>query len=240
VRVAHAPGASRLPASEGVVEDVAGPNEEGTGWNLTVRIGEAGAGDSLVSVAESELEATGLAVDERGERVPLAERPGPDELRDRIEVRLFTELVDGIAAARTAEEVERELAEAVSAAAITIVAERHWSEPYNYEFGITIEPFDDPVEALGEIALLGEGGWISSRDDGWRFDLWWSGGADTDAVFLVPDVHGAEVSFLPWRSPRRRPEDERPLLAVPIRTELDDPGERELDGLDPEPGDEEP
>jgi hypothetical protein len=240
VRVAHAPGASRLPTNEGVVEDVAGPNDEGTGWNLTVRIGEPGAGGSLVSIAESELEATGLALDERGERVPLAERPRADERRDRIELRLFTELADGIAAARTAEEVERELAEMVSASAITIVAERHWSEPYNYEFGVTIEPFDDPVEALGELALMGEGGWISSRDDGWRFDLWWSGGPDADAVFLVADVHGAEVSFLPWRSPRRRPEDERPLLAVPIRSGLDEPGGREDDELDPEPGDEEP
>ncbi len=227
-----------MPASEGVVEDVAGPNEEGTGWNVTVRIGEAGAGDSLVSVSESALEATGLALDERGQRVPLASGPGPDELGDRIELRLFTELVDGIAAARVAEEIERELLVELAGSAVTIVAERHWSEPYNYEFAVTISPHDDPVEALGWLALLGEGGWISSRDDGWRFDLWWNGAGDADAVFLSPDVHGAEVSFLPWRSPRRRPEQERPLLAVPMRTGLDAPDDA-FGGLDPEPGDEE-
>jgi hypothetical protein len=229
-----------MPSSEGVVEAVAGPNDEGTGWNLTVRIGEPGAGDSLVSLPESALEATGLALDERGRRVPLAEGEAPDELGDRIELRLFTELVDGIAAARVAEEIERELLEELQGSTVTIVAERHWSEPYHYELAVTIAPHDDPVEALGWLALLGEGGWISSRDDGWRFDLWWSSPHGGDSLFLSTDVHGAEVSFLPWGSPRRRPEPERPLLAVPIRPGLEGPEEGDFGDLDPEPGDEEP
>lgn len=230
LRVARAPGEATLAASEGVVEDVAGPNEDGTGWDVTVRIGETGEADTLVSLPESKLEATGLALDERGRRVPLSAVPAPAELRDRIELQLFTEIVDGVAAARVADELERELLAVLPGAVITIVAERHWSQPYNYEFALGVEPLGDAVDALGWLALAGDGGWISSRDDGWRFDLWWSGSGGERAVFLVPDVHGAEVSFLPWQSPRRRPADERPLLAVPIRAGLDDPGESEPGG----------
>ena len=232
-------GDSQLPGREAVVEELSGPNEEGTGWDITVHIGASGTGDSLVSVPESALEATGVALDERGERVPLADTPRPEELGDRIELRLFTGLVDAIAAVRIAEEIERALAAVLGAAAISIVAERHWAEPCNYEFAVAIEPLEDPLEALGGVALLGEGGWISSRDDGWRFDLWWSGDPERRAVFLVPAVHGAEVSFRPWRSPRRRPEGERPLLSIPLRAGLGQPYEPEIGRLDDEPGDEE-
>ena len=55
--------------------------------------------------------------------------------------------------------------------------------------------------------------------------------ADEEAVLIVPQVHAAELAYLPWRSPRRRPHTERPLVAINL-----------LDGqqqLDPEPGDEE-
>ncbi len=239
MRVAPAPGEAARLRNEGVVEDVSGPTEDGTGWELTVRIGAPGVGDELVSVAESELEATGLALDERGQRVPLSQRPGPEQPGDRIELRLFTEIVDGIAAARAAEEVERELLAVLAGSSVAIVAERHWSEPYNYEFAVSVEPLDDPIEALGWLALMGDGGWISSRDDGWRFDLWWSGARDGESVFLVQDVHSAEVSFRPWRSPRRRPESERPLLAVLMRAGLNDPAEADPGDLDAEPGDEE-
>ncbi len=248
VRVAQAPADSALPEGEAVVEDVAGPNEEGTGWNVTVRIGEPGSGD-LVAVSESALETTGLALDEKGDRVPVDERPGPEELRDRIEMRLFTALADGIAAARVAEAIEGELLAVLAGATVAIVAERHWSEPYNYEFAVTVEPLDDADDALSWLALVGDGGWIASRDDGWRFDLWWSGGPGTDSVFLTPDVHGVELSFLPWRSPQRRPESERPLVNVLLRAGLEDPPEAsdeadagfDLDAgeLDVEPGDEE-
>ena len=236
----RAPEESLLPESEGVVEDVAGPNDEGTGWNITVRIPEEGAGDALVAVAESALETTGVALDERGQRVSVAERPELEERRDRLELRLFTSLADGIATARIAEEIEAELQAVLSGASVTIVAERHWSEPYNYELAVTIEPLDDPEEALGWLALVGDGGWIACQDDGWRFDLWWSGGPGTDAVFLAPDIHGAEVSLLPWRSPHRRPEAERPLVNVLIRAGLDAPGEEDAGELDAEAGDEEP
>jgi hypothetical protein len=222
---------------EGVVEDIAGPNDEGTGWTVTVRLGGEASGDTLVALPEAALEPTGLAVDERGRRVPLATLPRPDEPRDRIELRLFTDLVDGIEAARAAEEIEQELLASLSGATVTIVAERHWSEPYSYEFTVTVEPAGEGVEALGWLALLGDGGWISSRDDGWRFDLWWDAGS-ADAIFLSAEVHGAQVAFLPWHSPRRRPEQARPLLAVSLRAGLGEPGE-DNDDLDAQPGDEE-
>jgi len=239
VRVAPAPGAVPLAVLEGIVQDVAGPNEDGTGWNLTVKVGQPGANDTLVSLAESSLEATGMEVDERGRRVPLAERPAADDLRDRIELRLFTLIVDGIEAARVADEIEAELLALVRGAAIAIVAERHWSEPFNYELAVSIEPLDDPKEVVDYLSFIGDGGWISADDDGWRFELCWSAPADEETVFLAPEIHGAQVTFLPWRSPRRRPEAERPLTTVLLRPGLDQ-GERPGDGpLDPEPGDEE-
>jgi hypothetical protein len=239
VRVAHAPAAVSLSAREGVVVDVAGPNEEGTGWNLTVRVGEPGVNDTLVSCAESSLEATGMVLDEHGGRVPLATRPAPEDLRDRIELRLFTMITNGIEAARVADEIEAELLALVRGAAIAIVAERHWSEPYNYELAVSIEPLDDPKEVVDYLSLMGDGGWISVDDDGWRFELCWSAPADEETVFLAPEIHGAQVTFLPWRSPRRRAEAERPLTSVLLRPGLE---ENERPGghpLDPEAGDEE-
>jgi len=240
VRVARAAGEAPRARCEGVVEDISGPTEDGSGWTLTVRLAQPDSGDELVSVSESQLEATGLVLDERGRRVPLAGRPREPEPSDLIELRLFTELVDGIAAARVADEIERELAVALSGASIAIVAERHWSEPYPYELSISIAPRDDPVEALAWLALLGDGGWIASRDDGWRFDLWWSDAGGAEAAFLAPEVHAAEVSFLPWRSPGWRPESQRPLLDVLLRSGLEEPPEVGFEELDEETGDEEP
>jgi hypothetical protein len=49
VRILHFPEAVDLPGDEGVVEEVTGPNDEGTGWNVTVRLGGPPAGaDALV------------------------------------------------------------------------------------------------------------------------------------------------------------------------------------------------
>ena len=223
------------PGSEGVVEGVAGPNEDGTCWAVTVRLGDPSATDSLVLLAESDLEPTGLAEDENGVRVALEAVPEPDEPRDRLELRLVTDITNGIDAARVAAALERELLELIGAATISIEAERHWSDPYNYELDVTIEPVDDPVVALRELAEAGRDGWLSCRDDGWRCDLWWSDTEDDDAIFVAPEVRGAEITFLPWRSPRRRPEEERPLVDVRLPSTVEEPQE-----LDTEPGDEEP
>ena len=84
-------------------------------------------------------------------------------------------------------------------------------------------PLDNPVEALRLIAEAGGRGWIACRDDGWRCDLWWSAAGDEGAVFLAPEVHGAEVAFLPWTSPARRPESERPLVAVDVPESVEEP-----------------
>lgn len=225
-----------------MVEDVAGPNEEGTAWNVMLRIGDD---CKLLVRAEAELEPSGLAEDEQGEPVPADDLPLPEERRDRVELRLVTDITNGIDAARVAAAVERELLELVGAATVSIEAERHWSEPFNYELDVTIEPMDDPVTALRELAEAGSDGWLSCADDGWRCDLWWSDTEDEDAIFLVPEIRGAEVVFLPWRSPRRRPEADRPLVEVQVPGSVEEPSELDsgpLDPgpLDPEPGDEEP
>jgi hypothetical protein len=228
-----------LPGSEGLVEETAGPNDEGTGWNVTVRLGGTEGGDSLILLPEIGLETTGMGENERGERIILDDLPQPDELRNCLELRLFTEITDGIEAARVAETIERDLVELLGGAGITIEAERHWSEPYNYELSVLVRPLDNPVDALRAIAEAGGRGWIAVRDDGWRCDLWWSATADEDAILLVPEVHGAEVAFLPWTSPARRPESERPLVAVEVPETVDEPDYDEEPEAEAEAGPEE-
>ena len=245
VRVLRAPEEVALPGSEGLVEEIAGPNDEGTGWSVTVRLGEGGGADSLVLFGEDDLEPTGMGENERGERTILEDLPLPGDPRNRLELRLFTEITDGIDAARLAETIERELIELLGGANVTIEAERHWSEPYNYELGVTVHPLDNPVDALRLIAEAGGHGWLACRDDGWRCDLWWSATRGEGAVLLAPEVHGAEVAFLPWSSPTRRPEGERPLVAVDLPETVEEPdydepeAEAEEELGDPEPGDEE-
>jgi len=199
---------------EAVVEEIAGPNEAGTGWLLTVRIPDGGDAGEPVVLDEADVEATGLAENDVGERVPVED--AGDEPSDRLELRLFTDLTDGIEAARVAEQIEQELADLLGGATVTIEAERHWSEPYNYELAVTVAPHGDPVEALEILVEAGGTGWLACSDDGWRFDLWWSAAHDPDAMLIVPEVHGAELAFVPWSDPARRPDDERPLVVVAV------------------------
>jgi hypothetical protein len=228
VRIAGPAGA------EAVVEEVSGPNEAGTSWLVNVRLPDSEAGREPVVVDEADVEPTGLAENETGERVPL-DRDSPDEIGDRLELRLFTEITDGIEAARVAERIERELSDLVGGATVATEAERHWSEPYNYELAVTVTPHGDPVEALEILVEAGGDGWLAYSDDGWRYDLWWSSARDPDAMLIVPEVHGAELAFLPWSDPSRRPYDERPLVVVAV--DDDEPDEPGLS--DTQPGDEE-
>jgi hypothetical protein len=224
----------RLTASgeEAVVQASAGPNAEGTGWDLILRLAAPGPSDSLVVAAESELETTGFGEDESGARVPAGTLPASAEAADRIEIRFFTEITDGIDAARIAAEIEDDLVELVGEADVQTEAERHWSEPYNYELAVTVVPHRSSIEAIRKLAKAGEAGWIACRDDGWRLELWWSASRDPDAILIVPEIHAAEISFCPWSSPARRPDTERPLVAVAVPNDDDD-------DLDAEPGDEE-
>jgi hypothetical protein len=228
VRVAGAAGI------EALVEEVAGPNEDGTSWLLTLRV-RGGDGREPVVLDQDEVEPTGLMENEVGELVELA---GGEEAADRLELRLFTEIADGIEAARVAERIELELADLLGGATVAIEAERHWSEPYNYELAVTVRPDGDAVEALEILAEAGGNGWLACRDDGWRCDLWWSATRDPDAMLVVPEVHSAELAFVPWSDPSRRPEDERPLVVVAVADDV--PEELEPPDSDSQPGDEEP
>ena len=203
----------RVGSEEAVVAEIEGPNEAGTGWNVTVRLGGEHDADSLVVLGEDSLEPTGLAQNEQGQRVPIGAEPVG---LDCLELRMFTEIADGIDAARVASEIEEELVELLGEASLSTEAERHWSEPYNYELTVTIVPVRPAVEALRAIAEVGEGGWIACRDDGWRCELWWSSTRDPDAILVVPEVHAAEIALIPWSSPSRRPDGERPLVTVSL------------------------
>jgi hypothetical protein len=181
------PGDPGLPPTVGVVDDVAGPNDAGTGWAVTVWVERPGRPSrSAWVVAEDEL---------------------------ALQLHVVTGLVDSSIAATVAESIEHVVRDLVGHCRISIEAERHWADPYHYELDVSIEPFDDPVEALLTIADAGGESWLGCLDDGWRCQLWWSR-LDEDSVFLVPEIQGAEVSFLPWDDPSRRPESERPLVAV--------------------------
>ena len=189
----------RVAGEEAVVAEIEGPNEAGTGWNVNVRLGGEREADSLVVLDEEALEPTGLAENEHGERVPIHAEPAG---LDSIELRMFTEITDGIDAARVASEIEEELVEILGESSLSTEAERHWSEPYNYELTVTIVPVGSAVEALRTIAEVGDGGWIACRDDGWRCELWWSSTRDPDAILIVPEVHAAEVALVPWSARR--------------------------------------
>jgi hypothetical protein len=196
VRVVRQPDGARSPLDEGVIEDVVGPTEDGRGWATAVRIG-----DALWVLAEDDLEPAG----------PTGAATQAERL-DTLQLRLVTMLTDGVHTASVAEQIEEALRDLLGPSIVEIEAERHWAEPYNYELDVTVRPLGDAITALRALAEAGGGGWLSCRDDGWRCDLWWNADDEDDPGFLVPEVRGAEITFLPWESPARRPEDERPLV----------------------------
>jgi hypothetical protein len=207
---------------EGVVDDLAGPDEAGERWLASVWVDDPDRGGrSLWVLAEDELEATGFAESHSGSRVPVHAVPAADERRTMVTLRVATLLTDSSVAAQVAERIEDAIRDLVGPCRLAVEAERHWAPPYHYELDVYVEPRANPVEALRALTEAGAGGWLSCTDDGWRCDLWWSR-PDDDAVFLAPEVHGAEVSFVPWDDPSRRPESERPLVAVQVAESQDD------------------
>jgi hypothetical protein len=210
-------------STEAVVDDVTGPDDAGTGWAVSVWVERPDRGGrSAWVVREDELEPTGFAEGPGGERVRVDAVPPSAERRTTLELRVVTPLTDSSRAAQVAENIEYALRDLVGHCRIAIEAERHWSDPFHYELDISVEPFGDPVEALLTVADAGGDGWLSCVDDGWRCTLWWSR-PDDDALFLAPEIQGAEVSFLPWDAPSRRPESERPLVAVEAGDSYDEP-----------------
>jgi hypothetical protein len=198
VRVVRQPRRARSPLGDGVVEDVVGPTEDGTGWATAVRVG-----DALWVLPEDDLEPAQANAAAVGE-----------ERFDTLQLRLVTEVTDGVEAASVAEEIDATLRELVGPATLEIEAERHWAEPYNYELDVSVRPLGDAIAALRTLAAVGGDGWLSCRDDGWRCDLWWNADDEDEPGYLVHEVRGAEITFLPWESPARRPEEDRPLVKL--------------------------
>src|SRR4051812_43906756 len=118
VRVVDAPAEVAVPGDEAVVEEIAGPNDDGDGWLLTLRLCREGAGEPMVILAEDDLEATGFGEDAGGQRVPLSALPEQPEPYDCLELRLFTEITDGIEAARVAQSIEHEIGALLGGAAV--------------------------------------------------------------------------------------------------------------------------
>jgi hypothetical protein len=185
----------RTPRGDGIVDDIVGPVEDGRGWAVAVRVG-----DELEVFPEDALESLSPRSD-----------PPPERFNTLL-LRLVTDLTDSVEAARVAEEIDEMVRFLVGPSVLTIEAERHWADPYHYELDVSVRPLGDPVDALRRLVAAGGDGWLSCSDDGWRCNLWWS--ADDDTGFLVPEVRGAELTFLPWDSPLLRPEAERPLISV--------------------------
>jgi hypothetical protein len=188
---------ARITAAEGTVEDVVGPADEGDGWAVSVRVG-----GGLLVFAEDDLQAV----------APGA--VGGPERSDTIVLRLVTALTDGVEAAQIAEQIDESVRALAGPAIVEIAAERHWADPFHYEFDVIVRPLRAAVDAFRELVTAGASGWISCNDDGWRCDLWWDAEDDDAPGYLVPEVRGAEVSYLPWSSPVRRPEADRPLVSV--------------------------
>ena len=223
VLLARPPGGG---PDEVVVEELAGPDEAGSSWTYSVSTDDPRTGGRAFWVLpQDELMPTGDAVARDGRRVPVASLPPAPERRTSLVLRLATSLVESHDAAQAADRIEEAVRELTGPCRISVEAERHWAEPYNYELEVTVEPLGDPVDALRRLADAGDDGWLSCRDDGWRCDLWWRRPPDDDGpVFLSPEIHGAEVAFLPWESPARRPEPQRPLVAVRVADGYDEDG----------------
>jgi hypothetical protein len=220
--IVRLPGRPDGGPEEGVVDDLAGPDEAGERWMVSLWVDDpARGGRSLWVVAEDELETTGFAESHEGNRVPVDAVPAAGERRSAVTLRVVTPLTDSSVAAQVAEQIEHAIRELVGPCRLTVEAERHWWAPYHYELDVVVEPHGDPVDALRSLAEAGAGGWLSCTDDGWRCGLWWSQ-PDEDSVFLAPEVQGAEVSFVPWDDPSRRPESERPIVAVQVGDGWDD------------------
>jgi hypothetical protein len=208
-------------ASEGVVDDIHGPDDDGVGWAVAVWVDVPDRGRSIWIMEEDDLEPTGFAESPDGERIPVNAIPPAAERRTLLQLRVVTTLTDSAVAAQVAENIEAAIRDLVGHCRISIEAERHWADPYHYELDVAVEPYGDPVEALHTLAEAGGEGWLSVLDDGWRCNLWWSRPED-EAIFLVPEITGVEVSFLPWDDPARRPESERPLVPVEAGEGYDD------------------
>jgi len=207
--------------AEAVVDEVAGPDDDGLGWAVSLWVDVPDRGRTVWVLPETDLRSTGFAEGPDGERIPVNAVPPAAERRTALQLRVVTSVIDSAVAAQVAENIEESLRDLVGHCRIAIEAERHWADPYHYELDVAVEPYGDPVEALQIVAEAGGDGWLSVLDDGWRCNLWWSR-PDEDSIFLAPEISGAEVSFLPWDDPSRRPESERPLVAVEVGDGYDD------------------
>jgi len=207
--------------AEGVVDDIEGPDDDGLGWAVSVWVDDPDRGRSIWVLAETDLQPTGFAENADGDRIPVNTVPPAAERRTLLQLRVVTNVIESSIAAAVAANIEESLRDLVGHCRIATEAERHWADPYHYELDVAVEPYGDPVEALQIVAEAGGEGWLSVLDDGWRYNLWWSR-PDEDSIFLAPEISGAEVSFLPWDDPSRRPESERPLVAVEAGDSYDD------------------
>ena len=113
MRVIRQPAGARSPLGEGIVEDVVGPTEDGAGWAVSLHVG-----DELCVLAEDDLEAVVVHPDPSPERV------------DTLELRLVTELADGVEAARAADRIDEEIRGVItSKGTLDVLLETGWIRP---------------------------------------------------------------------------------------------------------------
>ena len=193
-------------ASEAVVEEVTGPNDEGTRLerDRSVSPGRPSTTRSPSSPRMPWSRRASLTT-RAAQRVPVGVLPATAEARDRIELRLFTEITDGIDAARIASEIEEELVELLGDVDVSHGGRASLGRPVQLRAVRDGRPArESRSRRWALLAKTGEGGWLAYRDDGWRCDLWWSASRDPDAILIVPEVHAAEIVFVPWSSPARQ------------------------------------
>ena len=234
VRIAGPAGA------EAVVEEIAGPNEDGTGWLLTVRLEGDEGGREPVVLDEARRRADGL----RRTRWASASRSrrASEEPGDRLELRLFTEITDGIEAARVAERIEEEVADlarrrdghdrgrAALVGAVQLRARRHGGAARRPGRGAR-DPRRGRRQRVARVPATTAG---AATSGGARR-------ATPTPCWSCRRCTAPRLAFLPWSSPARRPDDERPLVVVAVADdEPEEPAsESDEDASDAQPGDEE-
>src|SRR5262249_58301135 len=112
---------------EGVVDDVAGPDDDGLGWAVQVWVEQPERGRTIWVVAETDLRPTGYAEGPDGERLPLNAVPPAAERRTLMQLRVVTSVTESSVAAEVAENIEESVRDLVGHCRIAIEAERHWA-----------------------------------------------------------------------------------------------------------------
>lgn len=198
----EAPG---LLGSEAVVLGYSGPNEEGTGWEVSLSVDDSASptGLRVWVLEERQIAATGWRVDHLGHRSTIGLRT-PQVSSDEVHLRLATLLTTDEEAMAFERDVRTSLSAFVAEDRIATAIARRREPEFEIELYAALPADGGAIELYNRILALAGTGWDDCDDDGWRRDREWQSAAASGATFIHPAVYYAEIGARPWSSPTRR------------------------------------